>query len=303
MNIAKIFKKRKKKFDGKSKSELIVFGIAFAFLFIWAFTLLFPLVWLFINSLKHRLDYIRSFSHILSFPNTEKYTPHWEFENYLEAFKNIKYNDTGFLGMVFNSLWYCAISVGINAFNESSVGYVMSKYRFKGRELIYTIAIVCMTLPIFGTGGAAYTFYYRTGLYDTPWYVVWGALGSFGGTFLLYYSFFKNIDWAYAEAVFMDGGNDFTVYFNVMVPLAWPLILTMMIKSFIGIWNSYANIMLYLPSYPNLAVGIFKVQEQFEADRPVYFAALIISVIPVISVFIAFSDVIMNNLSIGGLKG
>jgi ABC-type glycerol-3-phosphate transport system permease component len=58
-----------------------------------------------------------------------------------------------------------------------------------------------------------------------------------------------------------------------------------------------------MPSYPTIAVGLYEVRESFTNDRPVYFSAMIISIIPVIALFIAFSDVIMNNISIGGLKG
>lgn len=294
-------KHENKAFFRKSKTELIFFSIAFVLFAIWAFSLLFPIFWLFINSLKHRLDYIRSFASVISFPK-EKYGG-WEFENYIEAFQGIKHQNTRFLGMIFNSLWYCALSLGINMLINCATGYVLSKYKFKGRDFIYTTAIVCMTLPIFGTGGAQYTFYHQTGMYDTPVYVIWSALSGFGMRFMMLYAFFKGVSWEYAEAVLIDGGNDFTIFFKIMMPIAAPMILTLCITGFIQIWNSYEAILLYLPSFPTLAVGIYKVQEQFEADKPVYFAALVISVIPVISVFIAFSDVIMNNLSIGGLKG
>ena len=297
----KNLKKNKKLFSGKSKSELVVFGIAFVIFFLWAFSLLYPLTWLFINSLKHRLDYLRNVSEILALPNA-KYGP-WDFKNYVEAFEGIEHNNTTFLGMILNSLWYCGLSLGGNLLISCGTGYVLSKYKFKGRGFIYTTAIVCMTLPIFGTGGAQYTFYYNTGMYDTPLYVMWNMLSGFGMRFMMLYAFFKGVSWDYAEAVFIDGGNDFTVFFKIMLPIAAPMVLTLAITGFIQVWNGYEAVLLYLPSYPTLAVGIFKVQEQFESDKPVYFAALIISTIPVIGVFISFSDVIMNNLSIGGLKG
>lgn len=291
---------KKKLFSGKSTSELIVFGIAFLIFFLWAASLLYPLLWLLNNSLKHRLDFLRNVSEVLAFPDA-KYG--WDFKNYIEAFQGIKHNNTTFIGMIFNSLWYCAIVLGGNVLVSACTGYVLSKYDFKARNFIYATAIVCMTLPIFGTGGAQYTFYHKTGLYDTPLYPVWSMLSGFGMRFMMLYAFFKGVSWDYAEAVLIDGGNDFTVFFKIMLPIAFPMILTLCITGFIGVWNSYEAVLLYLPSYPTLAVGIFKVQEQFESDKPVYFAALIISVIPVLAVFIAFSDLIMNNLSIGGLKG
>lgn len=205
--------------------------------------------------------------------------------------------------MIFNSVWYCVLSIAVNMFFSCCTGYALSKYKFRGRDFIYGTAIVCMTLPIFGTGGATYTFYYVTGMYDTPAYVIFSSLGSFSMRFLMLYGFFKSVSWEYAEAVFIDGGNDYTVFFKIMIPLAFPMIITLSITGFIQAWNAYEAFLIYMPSYPTLAVGIYKVSENFESDRPVYYASMIISMIPVIAVFIAFSDTMMKNFSVGGLKG
>lgn len=292
----------KKKIDilnRKSKSEKIVFTVAFILLLIYALSFLYPLVWLFFNSMKKQLHYLEDLPKLLAFPRAGK----WEFENYLEAFEGILYNETKFFGMFVNSIWTCVLSIAVNMFLSCCTGYVLSKYKFRGRDFIYGAAIVCMTLPIFGTGGASYTFYYTTGMYDTPFYIIFSSLGAFGTRFLMLYAFFKGVSWEYAEAVLIDGGNDFTVFFKIMLPLALPMIITLSITGFIGLWNAYEAYLIYLPSYPTLAVGIYQVAENFDNDRPVYYAAMIISLIPVVAIFIAFSDTIMKNFSIGGLKG
>ena len=283
----------------KSLSEKIVFGIMFCVFLLWAVSLLYPLIWLLTNSLKHNFFYIEDLSKGLALPTAGR----WEFENYKEAFQAIKYNDTNFLGMFLNSVWVCFGSIGVNMFFSCCTGYVLAKYRFHGRNLIYTAAIVCMTLPIFGTGGASYTFYYVTGMYDTPFYVIFSALGAFSMRFLMLYGFFKSVSWEYAEAVFLDGGSDLTVFFKIMLPIAAPMIMTLTITGFIQSWNAYESVLLYLPSFPTLAVGIYKVSEYFENDKPVYYAAMVISMVPVIAIFVAFSDTIMKNFSVGGLKG
>ncbi len=294
-----MFKKNKSNLARKTVSERIVFGIFFGIFIFWAVSLLYPLIWLLFNSVKSNLNYIEDLSAGLAFPKAGK----WEFENYIEAFKNIRYKDTGFFGMILNSIWYCGLSLAISMFVSCCTGYVLSKYEFKGRDFIYGTAIVCLTLPILGTGGSVYTFYHITGMYDNVLFVIFSSLGAFGTRFLMMYGFFKGVSWDYAEAVFIDGGNDFVVFFRIMLPLAFPMILTLSITGFIVLWNSYEAIMLYMPSYPTLSVGIYQVSENFTNDKPVYYAAMIISLIPVIAVFIAFSDIIMKNLSIGGLKG
>ena len=292
-------KKRKSLLFQKSKAEKIVFACFFCIFLIWAASLLYPLVWLFSNSFKDNLSYIEDLSKGLAFPVAGG----WEPENYIEAFEGILYNNTTFFGMIFNSIWYCVVSIVVNMFFSCCTGYVLSKYDFKSKEFIYNTAILCMTLPILGTGGATYTFYYVTGMYDTPLYVIYSSLGSFGMRFLMMYGFFKGVSWDYAEAVFIDGGSDYTVFFKIMLPLAFPMILTLSITGFIGLWNAYEAFLIYMPSYPTLAVGIYQVSENFTNDKPVYYAAMVISMIPVIGIFIAFSDTIMQNFSVGGLKG
>ena len=294
-----IFTKKKNALIQKSVAEKVVFAIAFTFFALWAISLLYPLVWLFVNSMKTPLRYDEELHLGLVLPPLGK----WKFDNYVKALEGLSYNGTGFFGMVFNSLWYCLLSLAVNMFFSCCTGYVLSKYNFKGRDFIYGTAILCMTLPILGTGGATYTFYYTTQMYDTVFYVIYSSLGSFGMRFLMMYGFFKGVSWDYAEAVFIDGGSDYTVFFKIMLPLAFPMILTLSITGFIGLWNSYEALLIYLPSYPTLAVGMYQVSENYVGKEPVYYAAMIVSLIPVVAIFIAFSDLIMNNMSIGGLKG
>jgi raffinose/stachyose/melibiose transport system permease protein/N-acetylglucosamine transport system permease protein len=296
----KLNKRRKNILFQKSTSEKIVFGIVFVFFLIWATSLLYPLVWLFTNSLKHNLHYLDSLSKGFALPPSG----YWEWENYTQAIAHIEYNDTKFFGMLFNSIWYCLLSLGVNMFLSCCTGYVLSKYEFKIRELIYGLAIVSMTLPVFGTSGATYKFYYVSGIFNTPFYAVFSSLGAFGVRFLMMYGFFKSISWSYAEAVFMDGGNDFIAFFKVMLPMAVGPIVTLSIIASISCWNDYTSIILFMPSYQTVASGLYYVQlTMFEKFPTIYYAALFISMIPVIVVFAIFSEQIMKNMSVGGLKG
>ena len=121
------------------------------------------------------------------------------------------------------------------------------------------------------------------------------------------YGYFKSISWNYAEAVYIDGGNDYTIFFRIMIPMAAPIMTTFGIMSFIGAWNDSGTMLIYLPDYPTLASGVFELSNGNDTlrytDPPAYFALLAIMALPVVIVFIIFSDKIMNNLSIGGIKG
>ena len=230
----------------------------------------------------------------------------WEFENYTEAFQSL--NDpltgTSFFGLIFNSIWYTVLTAGMASIVPSVTGYVISKYRFPGRDFIYAVAIVALTIPIVGSGAASMKLWHQLNLYDNPLRVVVGGLGGFGGTFLVYYGFFKSVSWSYAEAAEIDGAGPYTVFFQIMLPQAVPIILTYMITGAIGAWNEYQSIILYQPSFPTLASGLFNYKSNTaRADIPVYYAGLVISMIPTLVLFSLCSSKIMTSISIGGLKG
>ena len=124
-------------------------------------------------------------------------------------------------------------------------------------------------------------------------------------SFLVLYAFFKNISWEYAEAVLVDGGGHFTIFFKIMLPMAIPAVGALALVNGISAWNSYLDVLLYNPDWPTLASGLFGVSQTLPrlGNIPAYYAALFISIIPVLVVFITFSDKVMSNFTVGGLKG
>lgn len=297
----RLFKKREKAdrniLNHRSKAERVVFPIVMLILIIHCLTLIVPVAWMFVSAFKMPLEF--SGGDPFAFPVK------WIARNFIDAFTLLNVGDTTFFGMVFNSVWYTLIRSVLGAFVPAVTGYVMSKYRFPGHGVIFTTAIVAMTLPIVGAGASYMKVIATLGLYDNILYVVVTSLGGFGGSFLVYYGFFKSVSWNYAEAAMIDGANPFTIFFRVMLPHAVPLILTYFITGAIGNWNEYNDMILYIPSYPTLASGLFEYQETAVrmANYPVYFAGLLISMIPTIVLFALCSDKIMTSLSMGGLKG
>lgn len=283
--------------DQKSKGEKAFFVVVFIIFALHSFTLIFTVAWMLMSSFKASLEY--SAGDAFALPQK------WLFSNYVEAFKMLNNGKTTFFGMIFNSLWYTGICSVLGAFVPSVTGYVISKYDFKVKKLIFTVAIACMMIPIVGATASYMKVIAYLGLYDTPMYVVITSLGGFGGTFLVYYGFWKSVSWSYAEAAEIDGAGPFVIFFKVMLPQGLPIMLTYIVTGAIGNWNEYTTMILYLPSFPTLASGLFEYQSNAvrSINYPVYFAGLIVSMIPTIVLFSAMSDKIMTSLSIGGLKG
>lgn len=288
----------------KTPGEKVLYSIVFVLFVIYSIAILYPLGYLIFTSLF--LD-TNNYTNLITQLDTVKYGFH--IENYATAINQSVLDSLGnevFLPqMFFNSIWYCFFAVAGGVLMSCFTGYVVAKYQFKGRNLIYAIAIFCMTIPIIGTGGAAFKLMYDLGLYNSPLYIVITSLGGFGFNFLIMHAFFKNVSFNYVEAVLIDGGGHFTAFFKIMLPQAKPSLITLAILAFIGCWNDYATPLLYLPDYPTVASGVYQLQvsAQRTGEMPIVFAGLTLSIIPVIILFALCSDKIMKNLSIGGLKG
>ncbi len=302
---------KRKKGDGSIMTahkgvDKVLFAIAAVVFSVQCISLLLPIAWMFIMSFKEGTAYMDESA--FTFPKIMSFKPFkilLDYKNYTQAYKNLYHemSSTSFFGMVFNSLWYTVLQAGLACFTPCITGYVMSKYRFKGREFIYAVAITSMTVPIVGSSVSTMKLFHALLLYNNPLRLVVGGLAGFGGSFIVYYGFWKGVSWAYAEAAQIDGAGPYTILFQIMLPQALPVMLTYFITGAIGAWNEYESIILYMPDYPTLAVGLFEFQNEARDDMPAYYAGLVISMIPTITIFAIFSDKIMRSVSIGGLKG
>ena len=297
-NKFKIFKRNIEAINRRSRSEKVVFAIVFIVFLIQTMTMFFVFWWLFNNSLKDPFEYGK-------LKTSMKLPEKPLFSNYLEAFKTLNTDEVSFFQMIGNSLYYTVICSFLGSFCPSVTGYVLSKYRFKGREFIYSVAIISLTLPLVGTGAAYMRLLHNLNLYDNLMFYVVSNLSGFGAIFLIYAAFFGGLSWSYAEAAEIDGANPYQIFFKVMFPQCLPIYFTNVIICAIACWNEYNLMILYMPHYLSLAAGLYEFQANATrgANYPVYFSGLIISMIPTLIVFGIFSDKIMTSLSVGGLKG
>lgn len=279
----------------RTPKQKIAFALVAALFFLYAGTFIFTLGWAFITSLKDKLEFIRE---PFAWPTV------LHFENYLEAFSVLKIGNNTLLNLIFNSAWYSVISTVMIIFFTNVTAYCVSKYKFLGNRLLYFISLFVMIVPVVGALPQQYILYSNLGMIDSPLYLLLFT-GGFGFNFFLFYAFYKNISWDYAEAVFVDGGGHFTVFFKIMLPQSMAMCLALGIIQFITQYNDYNTMILFLPSYPTLASGLYQFQfvPEIRSNYPVYYAVIILTTIPVIVLYSCFQEQIMNSAVTGGLKG
>lgn len=270
--------------------------IAFIIFALFAFTILYSLVWAFFSSLKSPTEYTLNKSKLLP--------EEWLFSNYAEAFNLLEVSGNSIFTMIFNSLWLAFGQAFVSCMVASTTAYVVTKYDFVGKKVVYGVIIAMMMIPLYGSFAATYKMYRTLGIYNSPLILVASASGG-GMTFMIISSFFKGVSWEYAEAAKIDGASELRIYFEIMLPLALPAVGSIFLVMFINSWNDYTVPIYYLPDYPTLASGLYIYEKisTFNINYPVYFAGILLSCIPTFLLFIIFQEKILSSISTGGLKG
>lgn len=284
-------KKSKKTRGGLHLFQVVVF-ILLAF---YAFTLIYAMGWAVLSSLKTQMEFS---TNLVGLPKE------WKFDNYLQAFRSVQAGGHNMFEMFFNSIWYSCGGALLGVIASAMVAYVVAKYEFPGRGLVYAVALVTMMIPVVGSFPSQYRMYSQLGILDSPLLLV-TKFSGFGFNFVMLYSFFKTLSWTYAEAGFIDGASHLKVFLKVMLPQALPVLGSLFLVATVQLWNEYMEPNLFLQSHPTLSSGlyIFQLEMTRGTNYPLLFAGLIVSVIPVIILFAKFQNTMMESMSMGGLKG
>ena len=290
-----LWKKVQKEKVKRTLPEKILFALVFIFFCVYAFALIYPVVWGFTSSFKTIDEY---------FDNRFDLPVNWIVQNYPDALKKISNGGMSFAEMTWNSVWFALGSAWINMEFISAYAYVLNKYRFRGRNFLFGLCLFMMSVPIGASFVSTYRLYHTLHLANS-YLILLTATNVYGMNLMLYHSYYSNISNSYMEAAKIDGANFYQIYFKIMRVQASPLALTLGLLLFIGKWNDYMSPLLYLSEMPTLATGLYRYQTIVErnGNYPVLFAGLFMCLLPILVIFSIFSDKMMNSLNIGGLKG
>ena len=269
--------------------------------------------WGFINSIKHAIDMMWN---PLKLPTVDPKYPvfGWHFDNYITAYKVLFVEVQHGQGVVeniyatemfWNSFSYSFINSAINLGSILCVSYCCARYRRKTfSKIIYASVVALMTIPVVGTMPARVSVFKTLGLFDN-YLFFFSQLNFLSGYFLVFYAAFCSCPETYREAAELDGAGPWTVFLRIMLPLIKTTVLAVFILTFIAHWKDYGTTMVFWPSRPTVSLGLYKFQNSREssATNPIKLCAAFIVGLPPTILFIIFRDQIMENVSMGGLKG
>ena len=281
----------------KRKHISVAKTIVFIVFLLYAVSLLFPIVWGFLMSMLTRAEF-NAASGSIKFPSGIN------LKNYVLAWKELSSNGISLVTMTLNSIWYAAGSSFLCVVFSAMTAYVTTKYQFPGRKFFHGFAWVTMMIPIMGNMASSLRFFRRLGVADTLLYVVF-SVSVLSYLYVVLCSTFRGLSWEYAESAFVDGAGHFRVFFQIMLPQVYSPIVALFISEFIGKWNDSMTPLIYFPSMPTLASGLYVYQTVASraVNYPMLFAALIMCMIPVLILFFLFQESLMDIQLGGGIKG
>lgn len=282
----------------KSRIDAKLVIVFFSLIYIiYACICFYPVIFTVFNAMKTTEEYFDSVTSVPKKP---------QFQNFIKVFSEFKIHGSGYMEMLFNSLWILVVKVFVNVMSSVLLAYGIAKFRFPGKDFIYAVVIFANTIPIIGSGAAGYKLLRDLNMINNPFTIWISWAGGFDFAFIVFYGTFKGISGNYSEAAKIDGASNLRVMLSIVFPQAFPSIVAIAITQAITVWNTYSISMLYLRDYPTLAYGLYIFDQEknyVENSGPIFFAAALISCIPVIILYASNQKLLLTNITAGGLKG
>ena len=239
-------------------------------------------------------------------------------QNYITAYKEffimveVEYQGDiyevqyGVLAQFINSIKFAVGSAFAMTLTSLIMGYAAARFKYKFSEYIYIFVLVTMALPIVGSLPSEISTAQGLGIFDT-FLGIWIMRSTFLNTyFLIFYAQFKMIPQDYTEAAKIDGASPLMVMVRIIVPLAAGTTSAVFVLNFIALWNDFQIPMIYLPSHPVAAYGMYQFSNKADLDIaniPTRLACIYLLAFPIIVFYAIFNKKLNVNVSVGGIKG
>jgi ABC-type glycerol-3-phosphate transport system permease component len=304
----------------------ILTGVKYILLSMYLIAVVFPMLWVLYTSAKSTQEMYRN---PLGLPDliTHPSGAHMAVfvENYRKAWIGSHFSD-----YFFNSVKVVGISLALILLLGSMAAYVLARFEFKGRGVIYTlfmagllIPMQLILIPLFFQYSDMSEWLTRTlappvrsmglgeltiSLHDShAGLILIYVAASLPFTVFVLTAFFKTLPAELREAAMMDGASEYRTFFSVMMPIGKPGLVTVAIFNFLGLWNEYLFGLVFLNSdkLKTLPLGLASIsmQAQYKSDFGLLFAGLVIAMAPALIVYLFLQEKLTKGITVGAIKG
>ncbi|TCC27651.1 carbohydrate ABC transporter permease [Kribbella speibonae] len=262
-------------------------------LILWSLLVILPLVWTLLSSFKSTQEVL---GNPLSLPSKLR------FSNYANAWT------TAGIGRYFlNTVIVVGVALVLVMILGAMCAYVLARFTFPGNRLIYYSMLAGLTFPVFLAIVPLFFVLKNFGMLNTlPGLITTYVAFALPFTVFFLHSFFKALPGEIYEAAQIDGAGEWRTFFSVMLPMARPGMASVAIFNFLGLWNQFLLPVALNTDSKNyvLSQGMasFASQAGYAVDFGALFAAVVITVAPVLVVYIIFQRQLQVSVTAGGVK-
>ncbi|UQZ32714.1 sugar ABC transporter ATP-binding protein [Paenibacillus sp. PK3_47] len=253
--------------------------------------MLVPYVWMLSSSLKLNKD-------VFTFPmQWIPAMPRWE--NYADIWTRIP------LGrFIYNTAKLSVIVTVLQLLTSSFAAYAFSKLQFRGKNLLFLGYIATIAIPWQAYMVPQFIMMRSLGLNNTHLAIILLQAFSAFGVFLMR-QFYQGIPDELCEAARIDGLSEYGIWARIMLPLSKPALSTLTIFTFVSTWNDFLGPMIYLTKteLKTIQIGLRMFISQYSAEYGLIMAASVVSIIPVLIVFLGLQKYFVQGVAASGIKG
>jgi len=267
-------------------------SIIFTLLVVASLVMLVPIVWTLSTSLRLPRE---------SFTLPPKWLPtDFRTDNYAQVFQKVP-----FWTYFFNSVLISGAVVFGQLVTCSMAAYAFARLRFPGRSILFAIILSALMVPIQATIIPVFVEIKYLHLSNTLWSLILPGATSAFGVFLLR-QYFLTIPNELEDAARIDGANRWQIFSRVMLPLVAPALAVLAILTFNGYWNEYFRPLIFLstPNHYTLPLGLVNLRGQFGSGSiAIVLAGVMLSLVPVLILYIFAQKYLIEGITLGGVKG
>ena len=263
----------------------------YAILIVLSLVTLLPVLWVVLSSFKPQ-------SELFNFPLT--FIPKvWTVENYVSSLA------AGNFPVYFSNTVFVAVaSTFVTVLINLMAGYALAKYIFIGRDLIFTIMIATLMIPLQVIMIPIFLQLKNLGMLNSLWGIIIPPAATPTGVFLAR-QYLINLPDSLIEAARIDGAKEHTIFFRLIVPMSKPIVATLAIFSFMWRWNDYLWPLIVITDNRKQTIqqALANFVGQLQINWSNLLAMTTIAIIPVIIVFLAFQRFFFSGIAAGSVKG
>ncbi len=286
-------------YDLRRPSVSIGYSIMFVVLVIAFVVSLLPILWVVLAGFKELQEFTRGIKGLDNHYHPQFFPASFKLDGYLKTWNQMKY-----YRFYLNSLWVVLGSCVSALLFNGLIAYVISRLKPRGHKIVYALILGSLMLP--ATTSMVPLFINITNLRMIGSFLpLWLCIGANAFYVVLFKSFYDAMPTSLLEAARLDGCNDLSLFFRIVMPLSMPINMVILIYAVNAAWSDFLLPYLVLSNTPleTVMVRLFTYRTSDRVNDMDVIRAIVFAIIPPILLFIAFQRQITQNVVSAGIKG